>query len=57
VLSSLGDETALANDLENLLAHPEYASKLGQNAYLKIREKFTAEKSARSIESFYHEIL
>ena len=57
ILSPLGDEIALADDLENLLAQPQYASKLGQKAYFKIREKFTAENSARAIESFYRELL
>jgi glycosyltransferase involved in cell wall biosynthesis len=53
----MGDAEALAHALEELLAHPEYASTLGQAAYMRVREKFTADQSACGVESFYREIL
>ncbi|WP_395145242.1 glycosyltransferase family 4 protein [Armatimonas sp.] len=53
----MGDASALADALERLLMHPEEASALGQAAYKRVREKFTAAHSARAIESFYRELL
>jgi glycosyltransferase involved in cell wall biosynthesis len=53
----MGDAEALAQALEGLLTRPEHASTLGQAAYMRVREKFTADQSACGVESFYREIL
>lgn len=52
----MGDATALANALEELIRQPEKASTLGRAAHARVREKFTAALSAHGVESFYQEL-
>jgi glycosyltransferase involved in cell wall biosynthesis len=49
----MGDAAALADALARLIACPEYASQLGQMGHTRVRVNFTAEQSARAVESVY----
>jgi glycosyltransferase involved in cell wall biosynthesis len=57
IRTPMGNAVALADALQDLLQHPEKASKLGRSAHGRVREKFTATHSARGVESFYRELL
>lgn len=52
----MGDAKALADALERLIGAPELASRLGLAAHGRVRSNFTAERTARAIESIYREL-
>lgn len=53
----MGDAVALADALEGLLKNPRRASELGRAGYARVREKFTAIQSARTVESVYENLV
>ena len=56
-LVPMGDADAMAKALQELLADPEKARKIGRAGYLRVRRHFTAEQTARKVERVYADIL
>jgi glycosyltransferase involved in cell wall biosynthesis len=51
------DAGALAGALERLLADPALAGKLGENARVHVRERFSLERLGREINEIYEELV
>ena len=57
VLTPVEDVNSLTGALIRLINDPDFAYRIASGGYKTVREKFTAEKSARAIEAFYEEVL
>jgi glycosyltransferase involved in cell wall biosynthesis len=51
------DERALADALASLLADPERCRHMGQAGVARVRERFTWERHARSLEALYRQVI
>jgi glycosyltransferase involved in cell wall biosynthesis len=57
ILTPMGDATALAVAMQDLLQNPQYAHTLGSNAYRDVRERFTATQTAEQLQQLYRSLL
>lgn len=57
ILCAVGDEKCLANGIHNLLKNKELKQSLTQNAYQKLTDQFTKEKTATQTLSIYQTVL
>jgi glycosyltransferase involved in cell wall biosynthesis len=57
ILTPMGDAPALAQAMQDLLQNPQYAHTLGSNAYLDVRERFTATQTATQLQILYNQLL
>jgi glycosyltransferase involved in cell wall biosynthesis len=57
ILTPMGDASALATAMLNLLQNPQYAHTLGSNAYRDVRARFTATQTAEQLQQLYRQLL
>ena len=57
LLTPMGDANALADAVGDLLRDPVRARAMGHAGWERVRERFTAARSARGVEAFYDELL
>ncbi|MBC8440652.1 MAG: glycosyltransferase family 4 protein [Deltaproteobacteria bacterium] len=57
VLIAMNDEIAMADAILNYIADMSKAEKIGQNAFKRVVEKFSAQNMVQGVEAVYNEIL
>ena len=52
-----GNHVDLANQMQQFISSPQLLEKMGKNAFMYVKNRFTAENNAREINNIYHMIL